>query len=203
MRTQGQFHIVLAVATAVLLSLRPASAQQPASEQVPRVSLGSIKGTPGASLMIPVTLTVDPKSPMRSLAIDIEYVSNSLSFEKATLGIGAELANVKVEANATEGKPDDKGVKRSKLRLAASLADPPAKEGLPGGVLAYLLFQLAPEAKAFTIRLVPAVVSAEDLSTPPKRIAKVGAEPGQVAVEDPAAIYDRMAPQVACFFFTH
>jgi hypothetical protein len=178
-------------------------AQQAASQQVSRVSIGSIKGMPGASVMVPLTFNADPGKPLRSLIVDIEYVSNSLVFQKATPGIGAELANAKIETTLSELQPDDKGLKHSRLRLTASLPEPPSKDGLPSGVLAYLLFRLAEEAKPFAIRLVPTVSSAEDIGTPPKKVTGIGTEAGQVAVEDPQAIYDRLAPQVACFFFTH
>jgi hypothetical protein len=179
------------------------SAADQAAKQGARVSLGSIKGMPGTSIMLPFTLTADPENPLRSLAVDLEYVSNSLQFQKASPGLGAELAGAKIEASLTEGKPDDKNVKRAKLRITASLPEPPPKEGLPGGVLAYLMFQIAEEAKPFAVRVTPTIISAEDLSTPPKKLARVATEPGQVAIEDPQAMYDRLVPQVACFFFTH
>ena len=59
------------------------------------------------------------------------------------------------------------------------------------------------DAKPFAIKLTPTVVSAEDLSTPAKKVASVGTEPGLVTVEALDAVYDRLAPQVACFFFSH
>jgi hypothetical protein len=178
-------------------------AQQAASEQTPRITVGSLKAVPGGSVMLPLTLAADPKTPLRSISVDIEYVSNSLQFQKASLGIGAELVSAKVETSLTESAPDSGGIKRAKLRVTASLPEPAPKEGLPGGVLAYLLFQLKEDAKPFIIRMVPTVISAQDLSTPPKNVASVGTEPGQIAVDDPQTIYDRMVPAVVCFFFTH
>ena len=38
---------------------------------------------------------------------------------------------------------------------------------------------------------------------PPKEVANVGAKPGVVSVESLDSTYDRLAPQVTCFFFTH
>jgi hypothetical protein len=180
-----------------------AEALQSVSGQVPRVSLAEIRAIPGASLMMPVALTPDPKNPLRSLTVDIEFVSNSLTFQKTSPGLAAELVNAKIQANLTEGEPDDKGLKRAKLRVTASLPEPNPKEGLPDGLLAYLLFEVSKDAKPFAIKLTPSVVSAEDLSTPPKKVASVGTEPGLVTVEALDAVYDRLAPQVACFFFSH
>ena len=180
-----------------------AAALQSVAEQVPRVALAEIDGTPGASLMMPLSLTPDPKNPLRSLTVDIEYVSNSLIFQKASRGLAAELANADIQSNLTEGKLDDKGLKRARLRVTASLPEPNPKEGLPHGLLAYLLFQVSQDAKPFLITMTPTVVSADDLSTPPKEVANVGAKPGLVSIEALGDRYDRLAPAVACFFFTH
>ena len=195
----------LAVAWA-LHSMPPqlqAAALQSVSEQTPRVSLAEIDGTPGASLMMPLSLTPDPKNPLRSLTVDIEYVSNSLIFQKASRGLAAELANADIQSNLTESKPDDKGLRRAKLRVTASLPEPNPKEGLPQGLLAYLLFQVSPDAKPFLVTMTPTIVSAYDLSTPPKEVTNVVTKPGSVSIDDLGDRYDRLAPAVACFFFTH
>ena len=195
----------LAVAWA-LHSMPPqlqAAALQSVSEQTPRVSLAEIDGTPGASLMMPFSLTPDPKNPLRSLTVDIEYVSNSLIFQKASRGLAAELANADIQSNLTESKPDDKGLKRAKLRVTASLPEPNTKEGLPQGLLAYLLFQVSPDAKPFLVTMTPTIVSAYDLSTPPEDVTNVVTKPGSVSIDDLGDRYDRLAPAVACFFFTH
>ena len=195
----------LAVAWA-LHSMPPqlqAAALQSVSEQTPRVSLAEIVGTPGASLMMPLSLTPDPKNPLRSLTVDIEYVSNSLIFQKASRGLAAELANADIQSNLTESKPDDKGLKRAKLRVTASLPEPNTKEGLPQGLLAYLLFQVSPDAKPFLVTMTPTIVSAYDLSTPPEEVTNVVTKPGSVSIDDLGDRYDRLAPAVACFFFTH
>ena len=175
---------------------------QSASERVPRVSLGEVSTTPGANLMVPLVLTPDPENPLRSLTVDIEFVSKSLIFQKISPGMAAELVNADIQANLTEGEPDDKGLKRAKLRVAASLPESNPKEGLPEGLLAYLLFQVSQDAKPVLIQLTPTVVLAEDLSTPPKKVASVAAEPGLVIVEALDTLYERLVP-IACFFYMH
>jgi len=196
--------------TGLLLAVLPrfdaAAAQLPPGQsaaQAPRVSLAEIKTTPGSSLMMPLSLTPDPKNPLRSVTVEIEFVSKSLVFQKTTRGLAAEIVNADVQASLTEGPADDKGLKHAKIRLTASLPEPAAKEGLPDGLLAYLLFQVSPDAQPLSIKLTPAVVAASDLSTPPKKIASVGADPGIVVVEALEDVYQRLAPQIACFFFTH
>ncbi len=93
-------------------------------------------------------------------------------------------------------------MKRATLRVAASLPESDPKEGLPDGLLAYLLFQVSQDAKPVMIKLTPTVVLAEDLSTPPKKVTSVAAEPGLVVVEALNTLYERLVP-IACFFFMH
>jgi len=180
--------------------LDPAAAQQKQAspEVVPRVALSELGGTPGANMMMPLYFTPDPKMPVRSLTVDIEFVSNNLKFQKASKGTAAEAVNADITTSVTEGKPDDKGVTRSTLRLSASIPDASNKTGLPDGLLAYLLFQISLDAKPFAIKLVPTVVEAGGLGDPPQKVAKIGAEPGLVVVQ----VLDVM-PEATCFFFTH
>ncbi len=202
----NRLRVVWWLAVAGALSPMPlhlkAAVLQSGSEQVPRVSLGEVSTTPGASLMVPLALTPDPENPLRSLTVDIEFVSKSLIFQKTSPGMAAELVNADIQATLTEGEPDDKGLKRAKLRVAASLPESNPKEGLPEGLLVYLLFQVSPDAKPVRIKLTPTVVSAQDLSIPPKKVANVAAEPGLVVVESLDTLYERLAP-MACFFFMH
>ena len=184
--------------TAPRLSAAALQDQSTSSEVVPRVALAELSGTPGASLMVPLYFTPDLKTPLRSFVVDIEFVSNNLKFQKASRGVAAEQANVDITTSVTDAPADDKGVTRSKLRVTAALTGQTPNEGMPDGLLAYLLFQISLEAKPFAIKLTPTVVSAEDFSNPPKRIAKVGTEPGLVTVE----LLDVM-PEATCFFFTH
>ena len=187
----------------LLLSPSLRAATQSAAEQVPRVSLGEIKGTPGSSVMMPLSLTADPKTPLRSLTVDIEFVSKSLIFQKTSLGIAAELVNAKIQASVAKEATDENGLKHVTLRVTASLPDPAPQTGLPDGLLAYLLFEISQEAQPFRIRLTPAAVTADDLSDPPKEVANLASDPGLVVIESSQALFDQMAPPIACFFFSH
>jgi hypothetical protein len=178
-------------------ALHPVRAEaQAASGIVPRVSLAELNGTPGSSLMVPLYFTPDPKDPIRSITVDIEFVSNNLKFDHASKGTAADESGAEITAAVTEGKPDAKNVTRSKLRVTTTIADPNNKKGLPDGLLAYLLFEISLDAKPFSIKLTPTVVEATDVQD--KKVAKVGTEPGLVVVE----VLDVM-PENTCFFFTH
>ena len=194
------FSAVLLAAVWLFALHPPASAQQAGPGKVPLVSFAEITGTPGASLMVPFYFTPDPQKPLRSIAVDLEFVSNNLKFQKASRGAASEQAGVEIATDVTEAKPDDKGITRSTLHVEAALTEANSKQGLPDGLLAYLLFQISLDAKPFAIKLTPKVTAAEDLATPPKKVdvAQVGAEPGLVVVQ----VLDVM-PEATCSFFTH
>ena len=171
---------------------------QDSSEAAPRVSVGEITGSPGANLMLPLYYTADPNVPLRSLTVEIDYVSNNLKFSKASRGVVTEQVGADVVSTLTDGTPNENGVTRSKLQIATSLAEQNPQEGIPSGLLAFLLFRISPEAKPFAIRLNTKVVSAEDLQSPPQKVTQIATAPGLVVVE----LAD-VLPEATCFFFTH
>ena len=168
------------------------------SKNVPRVSLGNITGSPGASLMVPLYYTAAPNLPLRSIAVELDYVGNHLKFQKASRGTIAEKVGADVSTTLTEGAPDGKGLIQSKVRIDVALVEKEPQEGIPEGLLAFLLFRVTPDAKPFAIRLNTSVTLAEDLQNPPKKVAQVASESGLVVVQLADVI-----PEATCFFFTH
>ena len=166
------------------------------SSPTPRIALGETDGNPGGTAMVAVYFTPDRKNPLRSLTIEIDYVSNSLKFRKASIANAAEQVGATVSAAPEEEAKDEKGLARSKLRLSVSLPDRQAKEGIPNGLLTFLMFDVATTAKRFAIKLTPALISAEDVEG--KKVASVVVAPGVVSVQA-----TDLMPEVACFFFTH
>ena len=199
--------VTLAAVVLAVLQQPQVEALQSASGQAAQVSLADVKALPDASVMVPLSFAPDTKIGLRALTVEIEYVSNSLTFEKPSPGLAAEMANVDLRANLVEGRPDDKGLKRAKVRITLSMQAPKPKEGLPEGLLAYLLFHVEKKAKPFTIKLTPTIISADDLSTPPKKIAGISVLPGSVVIENPDSVLESISPElkpdVGCFFFTH
>ncbi len=167
-------------------------------EAVPRVSLGEITGSPGAGLMVPLYYTPDPNNPLRSISVDVEYVSNHLKYQKIAVGVFPDDIKADLSANLTDGRPDSKDIVRSKLHVTVALADKNSAKGLPDGLLAFLLFQVTMDAKPFSIKMTPTVTAAEDLHNPSKKMAKIAAIPGTIVVEIPDLL-----PEATCFFFSH
>ena len=168
------------------------------SESGPRISLGELIGNPGDELMIPLYYKPAEAEPVRSLTLDIDFVSNHLKFQKASPGVFPEGMAADVTATVSQGAPDPKGVVRSKVRVKVALKEQNPRKGLPEALLAFLQFQVARDAKPFSIKLTPSVISAEDLRSVPRKVAEIAADPGTVVVQSRDFL-----PEVSCFFFTH
>ena len=198
----------LVVITAFCFVQLPAAAEQQnapaggenreADARLPRVAVGEINGNPGSNLMVPLYFTPDPKRPLRSITVELDYVSNSLKFQNAATGTAVEQAGATVKATLTDGKPDQNNVTRSKLRIDVQIPEGQSGKSIPDGLLSFLLFRVSNEAKAFAIRLNTNVVSAQTAQTPSQTVADVGTLPGMVVVEQ-----GDLLPEATCFFFTH
>jgi len=196
------------VMPAFLLLAAPVAAQNPPAREggqaqaqaasVPRVAIGEINGTPGSNLMVPLYFTPDPRNPVRSLTVEIEYVSNSLKFQRAAAGLAVEQVGADLSSMLTDGTPDARNVTRSKLRISVAIPEREPSRGIPDGLLSFLMFRVSPDARPFAIRLNTSVVSAETAQNPPQRLANVSTLPGLVVVEQ-----GDMLPEATCFFFTH
>jgi len=163
----------------------------------PFVSVGQVEGSPGASLIVPVYFTPDPQTAIQSFTVDIEFVSNNLQFQDVSKGI-VDPEGLEVSSSLAKGTPDSKGVTRSKLRLTVALKAEKSNQGLAGGLLAYLMFNLSIEAKPFVIMLTPTIISAEDTRKPARKVSNLGAQPGSISV-----LSLDVTPEMSCFFFTH
>ena len=194
----------LVVITAFCFAQLPGAAAQQASEnreaaaRLPRVAVGEINGNPGSNLMVPLYFTPDPNRPLRSITVELDYVSNSLKFQNAATGTAVEQAGASMKATLTDGMPDQNNVTRSKLRIDVQIPEGQAGKSIPDGLISFLMFRVSNEAKAFAIRLNTTVVSAQTSQTPSQTVADVGTLPGLVVVEQ-----GDMLPEQTCFFFTH
>lgn len=129
--------------------------------------------------------------------MDIDYVSVHLKFQKAALGLIPDNIKVEITSKVTDHPPDDKGTVRSRVHVTASV-DQKSPQGLPAGLLVYLLFDVTLDAKPFKITLNPAIVSAEALKDPAKKPVKIDVVAGTVVVVVPDTL-----PETTCFFFSH
>lgn len=159
------------------------------------VSLGTVAVQVGSTATIPLYYSLGGSNPLRSFHMEVEFVSNSVKFTKAEKGVAAEAQEFDLAVEAKELPPDDKKIVRTHLNIDLSMGDADPSKSLPEGLWAYLYVDVPANAKAFSIVLTPTVVSAQDSS---KKPVKVAGEAGKIIVSGPIGL-----PLPTCFFFNH
>ena len=175
-----------------------AAENEGSNRTIARIALGAQTATTGVNVVIPLYYTPAQGVELRSLSVELEWVSQHLRFVRHQRGIAAETIGADVDATLTGTRTDASSIERSTLRIDASVVEEDPKRGLPEGLLAYLTFRVSPDAQPFAIELRPALVSALDISNPAKTIAQAEMINGKVSIELPG-----LPPYVTCFFFTH
>ena len=195
LRTIGSLPRHMLMVCVVLIAILISAAYAPAQNSkgaAGNVILGTVAGERGTSVAIPVYYESKDDAAVRSVHLDVDFISNSIKFSKAEKGIAAEVQDYELKAETEPLPNDDQG--RSRTRIKIDVAVTEAGKALPQGLWSYLDFEIPPEAKPFAISLNPSSVSAKDVSEKP---AQVVAEAGKVIVSVPAE------PLAGCFFFAH
>ncbi len=159
-----------------------------------RITLGSVVGEPGAKVVVPVYFTPAEQVKVGRVKLEIKFVSRNLKFSRIEKGIIAEAGNFEVESSVKEEK-NEQGLEISTLTLATAF---PAGESsaIPSGLLAYLNFEIQPEANAAEISLRVTAEAAELGTNQPVR--DVRAADSRVTV-----LASGTKPLISCFFFSH
>jgi len=176
---------------------KPAGKEE-SSRTIARIALGAQTATSGVNVVIPLYYTPAEGEELRSITVEVEWVSKHLQFVRYQRGIASEMIGANVDAKVTGTHTDARSIEYSTLRIDVSVAEEDPKRGLPEGLLAYLTFRISPEAQPFTIELRPVLISALDISAPANNIETVEMQNGKVSIELPG-----LPPYVTCFFFTH
>ena len=171
----------------------PAAAQAAAAGQA-NIILGTVAGDRGTTAAIPLYYQPAENTPIQSLHLEVDFISNSVKFAKAEKGVAAEMQDYDLTVEAEPLPDDEQGLSRTRLIIDVAVADDDPGKALPQGLWSFLEFRIPPEAKPFAISLTPASVSAQGASQQP---VPVTAEAGKVIVSVPDE------PLVGCFFFTH
>ena len=176
------------------LGLAVAQQRKTGQESTPSLILGTVASERGTTVSIPVYYQPGKSGGLRSLHLDVDFVSNTVKFAKADKGLAAQTQDYNLTVDAKELPPDEKKITRTRLSLDVSIPEADSTKSLPEGLWAFLNFKIPPDAKPFSISLNPIAISAQDLS---KKPARVEGEAGKIIVSVPDE------PLVGCFFFTH
>jgi hypothetical protein len=179
------------VLSAFLISAASAPAQD-SKDASGNVILGTVAGERGTSVAIPVYYESKDNAAVRSVHLNVDFISNSIKFSKAEKGIAAEMQDYELTAQSEPLPDDDQGRSRTRIKIDVAVAE--SGKALPQGLWSYLNFEIPPDARPFAVSLNPNSVSATDVSEKPVMVA---AEAGKVIVSVPAE------PLAGCFFFAH
>ena len=165
-----------------------AEAQKSAEADTPKVIFGTVAADKGTIASLPVYINAG-KVALRRLKISVDFISNSVKFERLDTSAALNSSDTHVSVDVQELPLDPKGLPRTRLKL---LAETP--KALSAGLLVFLNFKLLPDAKPFAVSLQVSEASGEDIDGKP--LAPTS-EAGKVIVsaEDEEVI--------GCFFFTH
>ena len=185
----------LGIAAGVLLLFPALAAAQASEARAPaNLILGTVASDRGTTATVPLYYQPAEDTPIRSLHLEVDFVSNSVKFAKAEKGIAAEIQDYDLTVETEELPPNDQGLSRTRLKIDIAVVDSDSSKALPKGLWTFLEFRIPEDAKPFAISLTPASVSAQDEAGQP---VEVTVEAGKVIVSVPDE------PLVGCFFFTH
>ena len=189
------FIVSLVVGASLCLSV---SAQDKKSKTAAADSAGLIIGTVagelGTTVAIPLYYQPPKNSRVKKLHAELDYVSNSVKFDKAEKGVASSVEDFDVKVETKDLPPDDKKITHTRITVDVTLLSSDPKKSLPDGLLAFLNFKIPNDAKPFSIGVNPIQISGEDTANKP---VVANAEAGKIIVSVPDA------PLAGCFFFSH
>ena len=188
---------IVGVAILVIVSLpvgvMRAQERKAKPETASSLILGTVASERGTTASIPIYFKPG-KDALRSLHLEVDFVSNSVKFAKADKGLAAQTQDYELTVKANELAPDDKKISHTRLSIDVSLPDSASGKSLPEGLWAFLNFTIPSDAKPFSISLNPIAISAQNAS---KKPIEVASEAGKIIVSVPDE------PLAGCFFFSH
>ncbi len=90
---------------------------------IPRIVLGTQTATPGVNVVIALYYTPAQGVELRSLVVEVEWVSKHLQFVRSQRGIAAEMIGADIDSKVTGTRTDSESLERSTLRINASVVE--------------------------------------------------------------------------------
>ncbi|MDA2932913.1 cohesin domain-containing protein [Acidobacteria bacterium AH-259-D05] len=187
---------ILLAMTLISLSLVPGIGAATTQEEVTpsrraaRLDLGFGQSPPGSHVSIPITLTLPRGVEIGSATNEITFPAQLLSFQEATKGLAAEVAEAEVTTEVTH---DDQDPESSILKVTI---EGKAGMAIPRGVLVDLIFNISEQAQLGETIMLKNAASAVSPDDPPQPIDPVTGNDGEIVIDETAIVF-------ACFFFMH
>lgn len=161
-------------------------------EEVLHLALGSPPpSAPGRQVFVPLVLGVSEEFQVGTLVSEVLFPNALLSFEGVTIGESADLVEAEPRASV---ETDDENPEQS--RLTVTIASSQGK-AIPGGLLAYLTFQVSDQAEVGDAMILEHTARASSLQEPLHFLDPLTARRATIEVN----IFD--TPFFACLFYMH
>lgn len=161
------------------------------AQESTHITVSPVIGLPGDEVSLPIYLETAPGAEVGSIALEIIFPHNLLSFLNAhesflTTTAGGRLA---VEVNTR-----DEWENQSVARLIIEAAQGEPRTPLPDGQLGFVAFQISTEAHMSTKIPLQVVARVMDMGDPAQQVEPIVAHDGEISVGNLL---------FACFFYLH
>ena len=164
----------------------PGFAQEPT-----HITVSPIIGLPGDEVSLPIYLETAPEVEVGSIALEIIFPHDLLSFLNARKSFLTTTAGGPI---AVEVGNRDEAENQSVVRLVIAAAKGESRASLPDGQLGFVAFRISDEAHLGTKIPLPFRVQVMDSRDPAQPVEPVVTHDGEITVGN---------LQFACFFYMH
>ena len=161
------------------------------AQEPTHVTVSPIIGLPGDEVSLPIYLETAPEVEVGSIALEIIFPHDLLSFLNAHESFLTTTAGGQLTVEV--GNPDEEE-DESVIRLVIAAAKGELRTALPDGQLGFVAFQISTEAHLGTKIPLPFVAQVMDTGDPAQPVEPVVAHPGEITVGNLL---------FACFFYMH
>ena len=174
----------------LLLAIGPFNSEGLAQEST-HVTVSPIIGLPGDEASLPIYLETAPGAEVGSIALEITFPRNLLSFLNARESFLTTTAGGRL---AVEMENRDEGEDRSVVRLVIEAARGESRTALPDGQLGFVAFQISTEVHMSTKIPLQVVAQVMDMGDPAQPVEPIVTHDGEISVGNLL---------FACFFYMH
>lgn len=161
------------------------------AQESTHVTVSPVIGLPGDEVSLPIYLETAPGAEVGSIALEIIFPHNLLSFLNAHESFLTTTAGGRL---AVEVKTRDEWEDQSVARLIIEAAQGEPRTPLPDGQLGFVAFQISTEAHMSTKIPLQVVARVMDMGDPAQQVEPIVTHDGEISVGNLL---------FACFFYLH
>ena len=161
------------------------------AQESTHVTVSPVIGLPGDEVSLPIYLETAPGAEVGSIALEIIFPHNLLSFLNAHESFLTTTAGGRL---AVEVKTRDEWEDQSVARLIIEAAQGEPRTPLPDGQLGFVAFQISTAAHMSTKSPLQVVARVMDMGDPAQQVEPIVAHDGEISVGNLL---------FACFFYLH